>query len=135
MAPPSMLTCSQRSLTSIPTPTNTLITVNGTPACNGIDINWMGEVHGKGDNYTFADGHAKYFARTAVTYKMYGISSDVYAWQNNGSASRSQYDRHDGHITRECGELLADVGYLRPHCRPVNHPHKRAGSKQFEPAT
>ncbi|MDR3690260.1 MAG: prepilin-type N-terminal cleavage/methylation domain-containing protein [Fimbriimonas sp.] len=64
---------------------NTLITVNGSPLCNGIDISWMGEVHGKGDNYSFADGHAKFLARTGVTFKMFGISSDVYDWQNNGS--------------------------------------------------
>ena len=64
---------------------NTLVTVNGTPACNGIDINWMGEVHGKGDNYSFADGHAKYAARTAIQFKNFGISSDVYDFQNNGS--------------------------------------------------
>jgi len=62
-----------------------LITVSGTPACNGIDINWMAEVHGKGDNYAFADGHAKNYVRTGVTYKMYGISSLVYDWQNNGT--------------------------------------------------
>jgi prepilin-type N-terminal cleavage/methylation domain-containing protein/prepilin-type processing-associated H-X9-DG protein len=65
--------------------TNTLVTVNGAPLCNGIDISWMGEVHGKGDNYSFADGHAKNYQRTGVTYKMYGISSQVYDWQNNGS--------------------------------------------------
>lgn len=63
---------------------NTLVTVNGTPACNGIDISWMGEVHGKGDNYTFADGHAKYYNRTGVTFKMFGISSMVYDQGPNG---------------------------------------------------
>lgn len=63
---------------------NTLITVNGTPACNGIDISWMGEVHGKGDNYSFADGHAKYVNRTGVTFKMFGISSDVYVYGPTG---------------------------------------------------
>ncbi len=59
---------------------DTLITVNGTPACNGIDISWMGETHGKGDNYSFADGHAKYLNRTGVTFKMFGISSDVFVY-------------------------------------------------------
>jgi prepilin-type N-terminal cleavage/methylation domain-containing protein/prepilin-type processing-associated H-X9-DG protein len=64
---------------------NTLITVNGAPSCNGIDINWMGETHGKGDNYSFADGHAKYAARTAIQFKNFGISSNVYDYMNNGS--------------------------------------------------
>jgi len=59
----------------------TLVTVSGAPLCNGIDINWMGEAHGKGDNYSYSDGHAKY----QVTFKNFGISSDVYDWQNNGS--------------------------------------------------
>ncbi len=56
---------------------NTLVTVDGEPYCNGIDLSWQGEVHGNGDNYTFADGHAKFFVRTAVTYKMYGMDGPV----------------------------------------------------------
>ena len=64
---------------------NTLITVNGTPACNGIDINWMGEAHGNGDNFSYADGHAKFQVHTQVKFKDFGISSDVYDWHNNGS--------------------------------------------------
>ncbi|MEJ5171518.1 MAG: prepilin-type N-terminal cleavage/methylation domain-containing protein [Fimbriimonadales bacterium] len=56
---------------------------NGTPVCNGIDINWMGASFGKGDNYGFADGHAKYFQRHAVTFQMMGVNSDV--WQFDGN--------------------------------------------------
>ncbi len=63
---------------------NTLITVNGVPACNGIDISWMGEVHGKGDNYAYGDGHAKYAERTAIKFKNFGISSDVYSYGPTG---------------------------------------------------
>lgn len=53
---------------------------SGTPVCNGIDINWMGASFGDGDNYGFADGHAKFLKRTAVKYRNFGINSDV--WQN-----------------------------------------------------
>ncbi|HWA84136.1 MAG TPA: hypothetical protein VG820_11905, partial [Fimbriimonadaceae bacterium] len=56
---------------------------HGTPVCNGIDVNWMGATHSKGDNYGFADGHAKYKMRTAVTYQNFGIGSQV--WQFTGA--------------------------------------------------
>lgn len=52
---------------------------HGTPVCNGIDVNWMGATHSKGDNYAFADGHAKYKMRMATNYAMFGVGSDV--WQ------------------------------------------------------
>jgi prepilin-type N-terminal cleavage/methylation domain-containing protein/prepilin-type processing-associated H-X9-DG protein len=65
-------------------PNNTVISIDSPPLCNGIDINWMGEIHGKGDNYSFADGHAKFYNRTAVTFKMFGISSDVYDYGASG---------------------------------------------------
>ncbi len=54
----------------------------GVPVCNGIDINWMGGSFGKGDNYGFADGHAKFLNRTAVKWKNFGISSDWVAKLN-----------------------------------------------------
>jgi prepilin-type N-terminal cleavage/methylation domain-containing protein len=63
---------------------NTVVTATSPPLCNGIDLSWQGEVHGKGDNYTFADGHSKNYVRTAVTYKMYGISSNVNDWGPTG---------------------------------------------------
>lgn len=50
--------------------------------CNGIDLNWMGSTHGKGDNYGFGDGHAKFLNRTAVTWAMMGVSSDVHRFEN-----------------------------------------------------
>jgi len=47
------------------------------PACNGIDLNWMGNTYDHGDVYAMADGHAKYFLRTAVKFKNFGVSSEV----------------------------------------------------------
>lgn len=45
---------------------------------NGIDLSWVGITHGKeGGNYAFADGHAKFLKRTAVTYAMFGISGSI----------------------------------------------------------
>jgi prepilin-type N-terminal cleavage/methylation domain-containing protein/prepilin-type processing-associated H-X9-DG protein len=61
-----------------------LITVSGAPYCNGIDINWMGELHGNGDNYSFADGHAKFMVRTSVKFRNYGMDGPVYDYQNAG---------------------------------------------------
>ena len=56
---------------------------------NAIDINWAGELFPNySGNYAFADGHAKSYPRSGVTYAMYGLSGTVYdnytgAWQNN----------------------------------------------------
>ncbi|AIE87132.1 prepilin-type N-terminal cleavage/methylation domain-containing protein [Fimbriimonas ginsengisoli] len=50
--------------------------------CNGIDLSWMGATHGKGDNYGFGDGHAKFVNRTGVTWAMMGVSSDVHRFAN-----------------------------------------------------
>lgn len=47
---------------------------DATPACNGADINWMGNTYERGDNYGFADGHAKYMKRTAVSFRNFGFS-------------------------------------------------------------
>jgi prepilin-type N-terminal cleavage/methylation domain-containing protein/prepilin-type processing-associated H-X9-DG protein len=55
--------------------------------CNGIDLNWMGSTHNKGDNYAMADGHAKFFNRTAVTFKMFGISGNVTGYGGADSSS------------------------------------------------
>ena len=62
---------------------------DATPACNGADINWMGNTYSRGDNYGFADGHAKYFRRTAVTFRNFGFSGApvtkiVHKIDNNG---------------------------------------------------
>lgn len=51
-------------------------TVTG-PACNGIDLNWMGNSYDKSDVYGFADGHAKALKRTQVKFKNFGVSSEV----------------------------------------------------------
>ncbi|HWD38275.1 MAG TPA: prepilin-type N-terminal cleavage/methylation domain-containing protein [Fimbriimonas sp.] len=75
----------QPTIFNISSPDGMTAVVNGTPLCNGIDISWMCEVHGKGDNYSFADGHAKNYNRTAVTYKMYGMGGPINDWHNNGS--------------------------------------------------
>jgi len=56
---------------------------SGTPVCNGIDLNWMGAGFGDGDNYGFADGHAKFLKRMGVKFKNYGINSDV--WRFDGA--------------------------------------------------
>lgn len=50
-------------------------------AMNGVDLNWMGNTYDKGDNYAMADGHAKYFRRAAVTFRNFGISSQVVCWK------------------------------------------------------
>ncbi len=65
---------------------------DATPACNGVDINWMGNTYDGGDNYGFADGHAKYMKRTAVSFRNFGFSGApnthiVHAIDNNGNWS------------------------------------------------
>lgn len=65
---------------------------DATPACNGVDINWMGNTYERGDNYGFADGHAKYKKRTAVTFRNFGFSGApgthiVHKIDNNGNWS------------------------------------------------
>lgn len=52
-------------------------TVHGVPVCNGIDIDKAGSVHSSGDNYIWADAHAKYKRRTAMTFAEMGISGEV----------------------------------------------------------
>jgi len=51
------------------------------PAANGIDINWMGFTFNNGDNYGIADGHAKFWKRTNVKFRNFGISSAVSCYQ------------------------------------------------------
>ncbi|MES1227696.1 MAG: hypothetical protein ABUL72_03440, partial [Armatimonadota bacterium] len=48
------------------------------PLCNGLDIGGVGATYDKADNYGFADSHAKSLKRTAVTFRNYGISSQVF---------------------------------------------------------
>lgn len=60
---------------------------DATPACNGVDINWMGNTYDGGDNYGFADGHAKYKLRNAVQWRNFGMSGIVHkfdgsSWQD-----------------------------------------------------
>lgn len=55
---------------------------------NGIDVSWVGDLYSLGGNYGFADGHAKFMPRNAVTYANYGLSGWVYdaftgLWQAN----------------------------------------------------
>jgi len=52
------------------------------PAANGIDINWMGFTFNHGDNYGMSDGHAKFFMRTRVQFRNFGISSAVSCYEN-----------------------------------------------------
>ena len=37
-----------------------------------------------GGNYAYGDGHAKYAERTAIKFKNFGISSDVYSYGPTG---------------------------------------------------
>jgi prepilin-type N-terminal cleavage/methylation domain-containing protein len=65
---------------------------DATPACNAADLNWMGNTYDRGDNYGFADGHAKYLKRTAVSFKNFGFSGSgpshiVHRIDNNGNWS------------------------------------------------
>ncbi|HEY0866952.1 MAG TPA: prepilin-type N-terminal cleavage/methylation domain-containing protein [Fimbriimonas sp.] len=64
---------------------------DSSPACNGADINWMGNTFDRGDNYGFADGHAAYKKRTAVSFRNFGFSGNadhiVHKIDNNGSWS------------------------------------------------
>jgi prepilin-type N-terminal cleavage/methylation domain-containing protein/prepilin-type processing-associated H-X9-DG protein len=76
-----------------PTP----LPLNGDPKiCNGIDLNWMGATHSKGDNYAMADGHAKYFRRQAVTFKMFGISGTVNDYGGTAPGSGSSVPNSQG---------------------------------------
>ncbi len=57
------------------------------PACNGIDLNWMGTTYDKNDVYGFADGHAKSMRRGAVTFRNFGVSSAVVCYQNEACSA------------------------------------------------
>ncbi len=46
---------------------------DGTTKANDVDDSWIGFTHDSGDNYGFADGHAKFKKRNAVTFKEYGF--------------------------------------------------------------
>jgi len=48
---------------------------------NGIDISWVGATFGKGGNYAWADGHAKYRDRTGIQFRNYGIYGTVHCHQ------------------------------------------------------
>jgi prepilin-type N-terminal cleavage/methylation domain-containing protein len=50
--------------------------------CNGVDINWMGNNYDKGDVYAFSDGHAKYFKRTGVKFRNFGMSGVVHKFMS-----------------------------------------------------
>jgi prepilin-type N-terminal cleavage/methylation domain-containing protein/prepilin-type processing-associated H-X9-DG protein len=52
--------------------------------CNGVDLNWMGNTYGKGGNYGWADGHASYKLRTAVTFRNLGMSGIVHRNSQSG---------------------------------------------------
>jgi prepilin-type N-terminal cleavage/methylation domain-containing protein len=51
---------------------------DATPACNGVDINWMGNTYDKGDNYGYADGHAKYSKRNGISFRNFGMHTIVH---------------------------------------------------------
>ncbi len=54
----------------------------GTPyIANGIDISWVGATFGKGGNYAWCDGHAKYRPRTGITFRNFGIYGTVHCHQ------------------------------------------------------
>jgi len=47
---------------------------------NGMDINWVGISFSGGANYALCDGHGKYFKRTGVNFRMYGITGTVHCY-------------------------------------------------------
>jgi prepilin-type N-terminal cleavage/methylation domain-containing protein/prepilin-type processing-associated H-X9-DG protein len=69
----SALTTTKESITQ---PTNF---DGNTKACNGIDLSFAGNTFGKGGNYGWADGHASYKQRTAITFRNMGVSGVVNA--------------------------------------------------------
>lgn len=65
---------------------------DATPACNGVDLNWMGNTYQGGDNFGFADGHSKYMRHSQVTFRNFGLSGApgthiVHRIDNNGNWS------------------------------------------------
>ncbi|MBN9500464.1 MAG: hypothetical protein BGO01_03995 [Armatimonadetes bacterium 55-13] len=52
--------------------------------CNSFDLYLFSSTHKKGGNLAYADGHAKYKMRTAITYKELG-STLTPAWYYNGT--------------------------------------------------
>jgi len=56
------------------TPQNAPITGAG---INGVDIDWAGGTWSGGDNYAFADGHAKFKKRTSVNFRNFGIPGQI----------------------------------------------------------
>ena len=54
----------------------------GTPyIANGIDISWVGATFGKGGNYAWCDGHAKYKVRTGIQFRNFGIYGTVHCYR------------------------------------------------------
>jgi len=51
---------------------------DGTTKANDSDDAWIGFTHDGGDNYTFADGHAKFKMRHAVQFKELGFWEWIY---------------------------------------------------------
>lgn len=56
-----------------------------TTACNGIDLAFAGNTFGKGGNYGWADGHAGFKIRTAITFRNMGVSGVVNAYGANNA--------------------------------------------------
>jgi prepilin-type N-terminal cleavage/methylation domain-containing protein len=56
------------------TVTNQPVTGEG---INGVDIDWAGDAFNLGDNYAFADGHAKFMKRTAVSFRNFGLYGQI----------------------------------------------------------
>lgn len=48
---------------------------------NGIDISWVGATFGKGGNYAWCDGHAKYRPRNGINFRNFGIYGTVHCYQ------------------------------------------------------
>jgi prepilin-type N-terminal cleavage/methylation domain-containing protein/prepilin-type processing-associated H-X9-DG protein len=52
--------------------------------CNGIDVNIAGNTFGKGANYGWADGHASYKRRDAITWRNMGMAGIVHRHSRSG---------------------------------------------------
>ena len=59
----------------------------GTPLCHDLDVTELGASFNGGDNYAFADGHAKFMKRNAVSFRNFGWQT-VFR-ENNGFAPES----------------------------------------------
>lgn len=75
------------------------------PGINGVDIDWAGGTWNGGDNYSYADGHAKYQKRVAITFRNFGIPGQIGCV---GASCAFNYELYSGAYVHMTDPALAE---------------------------